>query len=522
MKRGFIFGFLTVLIFCHPAAFAISLMESIDTALKNNDNVVMVQKKADAASAKVGQAFASYLPAINLQGNYSRNYQAPIRTVIMNTPLTLGVDDVAAVKGWQASFTQNVFTFGKLENALSIAMENAKTAREEYRKAKQNCIYDVTQSYYNYLKAIKMLRLQEESLEMAAAHLNQARKMFTVGMATRADILRSEVSVSKAKQGLIRARNSLEVAKASFNTAIGKSIDIEIRIDDIDLSERAYEKNFSYQSMLKDAFSSRPDWKQIKGSVEISERSRGAAMAGWLPSVNLQGYYQWSNTDYDIDTLNYDARNWQVAGVASWSIFDGFLTQSKIKEAEANLLSSYANREMVRKGVELDVKQAFLNYSAAVEVLDTAKAGIKSARENHDIAEIRYKNGLATNIEVLDAQTSLTQAEIDLLSAQVDMELAKLAISKARGVLDTESLSVAEVNYTFEGKMTFVGLEGGFWAFIDNSGNTFTLTGKASEEIFSGAKSGKTGIKIIGAVKKDAVTFTMAGRVLEVKSYEWN
>ncbi|MCX5749878.1 MAG: TolC family protein [Candidatus Saganbacteria bacterium] len=521
MKRGVIFSLISVFLLFSSPSFSLNLKESIDIALKNNDNVVIVQRKADAASARVSESFSSYLPSVTLSANYARNYQAPIKTMILNTPLVMGIDDVSALKGWQASFQQSIFTFGKNENTLAIAMENAKSAREDLRKALQDCIYNVAQAYFNYLKAKKSVQLSNESLEMATAHLDQTKKMLKVGMATRADTLRSEVSVSRAKQSLIKANNGLEVGKAAFNTSIGRAIGEEIDVEDVDLSSGYEGKEYSYKQMLTDAFTNRPDWKQVKGSVEISARNRGLAVSQWMPSVNLQGYYQWSNNDYDVADLNYDARNWQVAGAATWTIFNGFSTQSKIKEAQANLDSSIAGREMTRKAVEFDVKQAYLNWEAAKEMLESATAGIDSARENFNIAEIRYKNGLATNIEVLDAQTSLTQAEIDLMSAGFDLELARLGIERATGLLDKNTALITRELLILNGQMKYVDLEGGFYSFLSDDGRSYVLTGKPAEDIISGAKTGKKDIKISGTLKKDMVTYMMAGQVLEVNSYEW-
>ena len=164
-----------------------------------------------------------------------------------------------------------------------------------------------------------------------------------------------------------------------------------------------------------------------------------------------------------------------------------------------------------------------MNFEMAKEVLFTARKSIESASENHKITQLRYKNGLATNIELLDAQTSLTKAEADVLTAQFDLELARSQILKASGVLDLKGAKMEEKNISLEGKVEFIDLEGGFLGFTDISGNKYNLTGSKADEILNGVKniSASKMIKVWGYRVKDSVSIRMWGAPIEVERYEW-
>jgi len=417
-----------------------TLEKAIGSALKNNEQVVVAQKKMEASQAKVSQAFSGYLPSLDLSANLSRSYSSPIISEIrvggINSDVMFGFSEPSNVKSWQASLSQNVFTFGKLENALLIALDGAQAEKEEYRKTRQDVIYATTADYFNVIKAVKMLSYAQESVDMAQAHVDQVSAMLNVGMAVKSDLLRSQVALLSAKQSLIKARNSAELAKASFNNTIGRQIEEPIDIADADFSSFDKSENRTYAQLLKDAYEFRPDWKQTKYSLSISEKNLNMSKAGWLPQVTARANYGWNNTNYSNIHINYDQTNWTVAAAASWNIFNGFDTQSKIKEAAAGLDQARAASELARKSVELDVKQSYLNYISSKEIIETAEKALESAEENYQAARLRYENGLATNIEILDAQASLTKSETDLLASQFDLCLARAQIRKSSGLLD--------------------------------------------------------------------------------------
>ena len=519
-----------LVLFCVLFAFASSavaeaplpLDKSIELGLEYNEAVIISQKKVEAAQAKVSQAFSGYLPQVNLSSNYTKSFQSPIQTSFNGIPVVFGINEAGTSKGWQASLTQNVFTFGKLETALGIALDSSKAAREDLRKAKQDVIYNVQASYFGIIKAAKMVDLANESVDMAQAHLDEVNAMLQAGMSTKADYLRSEVSLFNSRQGLIKTKNALDIANATFNNAVGRDIDTPVSIAQSEFDPSAESQKYVFSDILKDAFSFRPDVRQVAIAKDTAGKVVGSAVASWLPSVALQGKYGWNNTDYSANKINYDSTSWQVAGGASWDIFNGFNSAGKIREANANLDAASYNISLVKKAVELDAKQAYLNFETAKEVLFTARKSIESARENYKIAMLRYKNGLATNIELLDAQNSLTKAEADGLTAQFDLELARSQILKASGVLDIKGAKMEEKRISVEGKVEFIDLEGGFLGFTDASGNKYNLTGSRADEILKGVKNISDGkkIRVWGYPLKDVVSIRMWGTPLEVDRYE--
>ncbi len=499
----------------------LTLEQSTSLALKNNEAVIIAQNKAEAAQARVSQAFSLYLPSVSLSASYTRAYQAPIQSIFNGTPIVFGINDPGDFKEWDITVTQNVFTFGKLENSLMMAIDGASSAREELRKAQQDTIYNVSSAYFNVSRAQKRVDLAKGSLDMADAHLDQVNSLFTSGIATKADILRSEVARAIANQDLIKAKNAYSVACSVLNNALGQDLDAEL--ETVDETSASASADYKYDDLLLSAKAMRPESRLADLSQDMAAKNSSLAFSGWLPNVMLQGKYGWMNNNYSTVGVNYDATNWNVTAAASWKLFDGFATQAKIKEANANLDAAKASRALAMKSIALDLKQAYLNYASANDLVDAAKKGVESATENYAIADLRYRNGLGTNIDLLDAQTALTKAQVDDLSAGFDLALAKLSLARAAGVLDVRTGSNIMDKTVLEGKMKFIDVEGGFIGFVGNDGSKYDLSGTNADEIFKtmDKKSPEKKIRITGYPKNNILTTHMWGTPFEVETFEW-
>lgn len=528
MKKSLFFLFFVLISSVSCAEDVLTLDKAISGALANNEQITIAQKKAESAQAKVSQAFSGFWPSIALSSNYARSFSSPIisefRVGGIDTDVVFGFNEPSDVKSWKATLNQNLFTFGKLENALLIALDGAQAAKEEYRRAKQDVIYDTINAYFNVIKAVRMSQYAQESVDMARAHMEQVENMLKVGMAVKSDLLRSEVAFLSAKQNLIKAENSVELAKSVFNKVTGSGINDAVSIADSDFESFDKAEYRTYPQLLEDAYKYRPDWKQVKYSLSMSEKNLNMSKANWLPSVVAQADYGWNNTNYSSARINYDQTNWTVAAAASWKIFDGFDTQSKIKEASAGLDESRANASLAKKAVELDVKQAYLNYISARDVIDTAQKALESARENFEAAELRFRNGLSTNIEVLDAQASLTKAEIDLITAQFDLCIARAQLRRSSGLLDLDYSDKKSFpkKISIEGIAEYIDIEGGFPGLTDAYGNKYNLTGPKAEEILTSLRtSGRQKIKVQGYLKDNGISFRMWGAVMYVDEYKF-
>jgi len=434
--RKTIIGSSFLLIFLVSTSFALSLKESIDAALKNNPSVIAVQKKVDAANARLNQAVGAFFPTVKVEGSYGKIYSQPAvmqfttQTSIgaVSTTQSFGTDAAANSNGWKASLSQPLFAAALLPG-FKIAEKSYDLSKEDFRKAIQETTYDVTVAYFGLLSADKFLKLAEESLRLAKSHLAQVEALLESGVATRADLLRAEVQVANFEVALTRARNADELARNSFNNVLGRKLDEKVEITDVTLEKSITLPNYQY--LLDRAFENRPDWKQYVYGKQIAEESLSLARTAYFPTVFFNG--QIGNQFTEFPAYKYSVNSWSMIGAASWTLFDGLGIQNRIKEAAANLEAQAASEEQVRNAIALEVRSAYLELKTVLETITSSKKAVDFAEESLKVSDLRFNSGVGTNLEVIDAQVALTQAKTDYLKAGFDMGVAKAKINKVVG-----------------------------------------------------------------------------------------
>lgn len=435
MKKTLFLAPLFLLMFFAPAYpddTSLNLSKSVDIAMSTSPTMMEAKEKLRASDARLGQAFGSILPNISLSANIGNTYQQIQKIQIGTISAEMGTDEIAVTSGYTLTLIQPLFTGGKLSSALDIARASYDAEKKNFRASQRGLTYDVLSVYYGVLRAQKLADLAKESLDLAKAHLAQVRAMYSAGITTKADVLRSEVQVSNSEQGYTKAKNGFELSKDAFNNTLGRGLEEPVTIAEKEFLSEPVTKE-AYNKLVGMAMKNKPEWLSFELVKLISEKNVNIAYGNYWPSVMLVGTSGNVKRDYPtyIDT---DQNSWTAMAQASWTLFDGLSTSAKVNEADANYKANLASEIKIRNGVLLEVKDASLNIDSAMEVLSSAKKEVASAVENYQIAEQKYKNGVGSNLEVIDAQVARTQAKTNLYQAQFDLQIAKAKVNKAVGI----------------------------------------------------------------------------------------
>jgi outer membrane protein TolC len=412
----------------------LTLEKSIQIALEQSPIILKARAEIDAAEGVEGQARAGFLPQLAVNGSVGKYYAKPmtVQITFAGTPQAFdyGTDEQADTLNYSLSLSQSIFTGGKLSKSLAMANKGSKIAREEYKRVAEDVKFNVISGYYGILKAQKLVELSEQSVEMSKSHLSRIQALLSVGMSTRADRLRGEVQLANAEVGLTRARQALEIAKNHFNSALGRDLGAGVELTEIEYGSEEIPV-YDYKGLLETAYDNRPDWRQYILTKKISEDEVGLAYSGLWPMVSLMGNYDVGSTKYP--SYQSDTENWTALISGSWNIFDGTATWNKIKESRARLAANRASESDIKKAIALEVKDANFGLRSAKENLEGTGKALELAEENLKIADLRYNSGVGTNLEVVDAQVAVTQARIDRLQAQHELQIAQARINKIVG-----------------------------------------------------------------------------------------
>jgi len=183
---------------------------------------------------------------------------------------------------------------------------------------------------------------------------------------------------------------------------------------------------------LARAVEKRPELAALRKVESLRREDVVQAKAGFKPSAQIFGGYQWQNPPYEKN-LGADLYGWVAGAQISWNIFDFGLTRGKIMESQAHYERARLDVDETRRQIELEVRTAYSNFIEAREVLESQKAVQEEAEEALRLAEARMAAGSSTQLDVLNAQTALTQARTTQAQALHDYSVARARFQRAVG-----------------------------------------------------------------------------------------
>lgn len=401
----------TIIVFAAPPE--LSLDDSIMMAMKNNPSIQMAIAEKEKAVWGVKENEGNRLPTLSLMhsDNRSSNAFGSSPTDSFNTSLRLN---------W------SVYTGGRVEGQIHQAKLNADVASLGVVKAEEQLKLDTTTFYYNVLQGRNVVKVNQETVDNLAEHLKNVQAHYQVGTIAKADVLRSEVELANAEQNLTKAQNTYEVAVASFNNVIGMPLDNVTTMKD-DLAYIQYD--MSLEDSIKMAQEKRPEISQSQDGIEVAKEGVNIADSGKLPTVAVSGNQGVSGSDFPGQNSS-----WSIGVSANWNLFDAGVTRAKVKAAEANVDKVKAGDQQIRTGVELEVRQGYLSMKEAEARIETSKVAVSKATEDLKASQAKYYAGAGTNMDVIDAQMSLTQANTNTTQALYDYNVNKAKLEKAVGL----------------------------------------------------------------------------------------
>lgn len=386
----------------------LSLKRCIEIALKKQPNISAAAGNKSSAESRVGQAKASYYPQIEIGTGYSRIHS---------------IDTFSQYSG-SISLKQNIYDFGRTETGIKVQRYNLESAEEELTDTIQRVIFDVTQSYYNLIKAKRNRDVALEVVKQYEGHLIQAKGFYEAGTRPRYDVTQAEVNLSNARLNLIKAENAVKLAIASLNNSMGVPDAPEYEVED-NLQFRKIEVTLN--DALSTALKNRPDLISIISKRRAAEQSVELARKNYNPTISGTINYGWGGNNFPLE------REWNLGATLTIPIFNGYLTRYQVSEAESNLYTIKAQEELLRQNIYVEVQQAYLNLKEAEERIPAAELAVRQATENLELARGRYEAGVGSPIEVTDAEASYVNARVAYIQALIDYRISIAAIEKAMG-----------------------------------------------------------------------------------------
>lgn len=409
----------------------LSLADAINMALKQNSTVLKSRQDLEVAHGIVVQTRAIVLPKLSATGNYEYNDAIETATVGSST-FSFQRD-----QNWNAGLrvVQSIYEGGRIASALRTAGLTRDQALFQHQAVIADTLLAVRKAYYDTLLAEQQIHVREASVELLQKELEDTTRRYEAGTVPRFNVLRAEVEVANAKPRLSRARNDWRIAKNNLADLLGYNLPATVWEDiPLQLTDRLEVEPYQIElpAAIAQALARRPELNALRKSEALAKESVTTAKSGYKPSVQIYGGYAWRNSSF-VDDLATDVRGWNAGAQLSWNIFDGRQTQGKVTEARARLEQSHLQLDDRSRQIELEVRTAYSTFIEAREVLDATQKVVEQGDEALRLAKSRYDAGTGTQLDVLNAETSLTEARTTKNEALHDYLVARASLERAIG-----------------------------------------------------------------------------------------
>ncbi|WP_394837006.1 TolC family protein [Pendulispora rubella] len=420
------------------------------------------QEALNSAQAKVDAAWAGFLPKITGTARYTRLSTITPQsfgsfTVVGTSQTAPGPVDPNTTSPVPFNFSFPIFLnqyalqggitipisdyFLSINQRYTAATHAETAARFDVATARAKSGADGRVAFYNWLRARNQVVVAVLALQDQRNHLTDATNQFTVGNASRADVLRAETNVAAAELTVEQAKNASDLNEKQVRIAIhAKEDERLVPGEGLDASPAPMQGNV--KAFTEEALASRFEVKSADANAESARRQAKAQRAGNYPSLSAFGnvYYQNPNQRIVPATDQWRA-TWDLGAQLTWTPTDIPAAGANASSFEAQAAQIEANKQVTRDGIEVEVMQAYQQVKEADFSTESTKRQLASATEAYRVARELFNAGRGTSTTLTDSETELTRARLAELNARVDARIARVRLEHALG-RDTKNVKI--------------------------------------------------------------------------------
>jgi len=405
---------------------SLTLDQLMKTVLTNYPELKKAEKDITAADAKTALSRSSKLPDVVFSAGYNRI--GPVSTFnFSGYQIQLMPENAYNAS---VSLTENLLDFGKTEKNVAIDEKNKELQTRVIGQVRQRLTQAVLVNYYSLCYLQEAIRIKDEQLNALEKHVQFVQKKQATGSATSYDLLSTQVKIATIENQKTDLQTALDIQLNSLNSLLGteKETRFAVKKERLDIKEPA-----PLDTLCTLALTNRLEMKTAMGKVELAKLKLDAVGVQNKPSLNLQaaggfknGYL---NSSYeDVGKLNYN-----LGLGLRVPLFDA--NRSKYAKVQANAAIDNCNEdvELLKRSITSEVVENRINVSGAMKKIQTCTFQVQQATQAYNIAETSYRNGVITNLDLLDSYTSLSEGQLALFKATTDYQICRWKLRLATG-----------------------------------------------------------------------------------------
>ncbi|MEW5821113.1 MAG: TolC family protein [Cyanobacteriota bacterium] len=330
-----------------------------------------------------------------------------------------------------------LFSGGESVYNILAAKRTHKATEYSIINSANNLLKDTTNTYYELLKANKILEIAKKEVEESEALLELNQSRLDVGLGTILEVSQSESQLAESKRKYIDANKNILKITQHLNRILNLPIELNLIPSDTEILKHTLINETEMSTLLDLAVENRADLQEIKQLKKVYMAQRGVARSKFFPTLDLQVYWGGQGPRFsDIEEqrqIGYGVRLDFLKNL-------GMNYVSNYKKSKPLLKQVDLRIEQKWRDIETEIADALLEAETSERQIEVAKTGLKAAEDSFSYATERLKAGVGTNIDVLSAQTRLTTSRTNLLSSVIDYNKSQINMMNSIGIITIDKI----------------------------------------------------------------------------------
>ena len=403
----------------------LTIEKTIRMVRENNPALKAAADDIGAADARITQSRSAYFPQISASAGYT--YLDPVSEMsFFGSPML----KFAPNNNYEAKVTAKatLFDFGKRGSTVDLAKTGKKTAEHTLELSRRELSFQAVQLFYGILFIRENIKVEEKEITALSKALDFTTKRYKTGAATRFDVLSTEVRIAAAKSKMLDLRHELLRQELTLRRLTGIADNVPLNIQgSFAVTPTGHENT----ELVKQALEQRLEMQLANEHEHAAEQQRSIAMKDGLPVIS--GSASYGVTNGLMPDINEIRENFVGSLHLEVPLFSGFKTSAERQEATA-LMHAAANRKFdTQQQVKSDVEETTHALETASEKITTTEVQVQQAKLAAEHVRARYENGMATVLDMLNTEASLSEAELARLQAGYAYVISNYTLKRATG-----------------------------------------------------------------------------------------
>lgn len=409
----------------------LALKDAIRIALENNFDIQLAKSDAEISGNNFSIGNAGFLPNLNVSASQTKTVSNTKQEyssgqVVDKTSSASNNTNASATLSW------TIFDGLKMFISLSKLKELKEIGEIKLRSQVETSVADIIKYYYDIVRQKHNYNVSLESVAISWQRLKITEDKFSVGSASKLEVLSAKVDLNTDRSNLLNQEVVLNGLKVSLNTLLGRKTSEEFDVDD------SFEMlaGLEYNNLIEVAYKNNVDVLQSEKAINVSTYDVGIYRAEYMPRFSLSSSYTYSNAVSDAGFFKSNKTFGYNYGLNfSWNLFNGFGTTLLYQNALINLDKSEIKLRQTKAVVESNLIIAYKNYEKNNEILSLETENVSVAKENLDLAIEQIRLGSISPIEFRDVQKNYITAQSRLSTAQFNAKISERDLLKQSGSL---------------------------------------------------------------------------------------